>query len=133
MNFREFICLDSHDRDRKTGKMVEHREKYRRIIEKLGGISAIQPYIPYSVEELREAHKKDVYFNSLSMRDWDIASGFWASLGRCELIHGAPILRLYARHGVTSVSNAESVCVLKEAARMLVEAAETPPDMTDLL
>lgn len=133
MNFREFICLDSHDRDRKTGKMVEHREKYRRIIEKLGGISAIQPYIPYSVEELREAYKKDAYFNSLSMRNWDIASGFWTSLGNCERIHGAPILRLYARHGVTLVSNAESVCVLKEAARMLVEAAEAPPDMTDLL
>ena len=85
------------------------------------------------MEELREAYKKDAYFNSLSMRNWDIASGFWTSLGNCERIHGAPILRLYARHGVTSLSNAESVCVLKEAARLLVEAAEAPPDMTDLL
>ena len=40
MNFREFIGLDSHDRDRRTGKVVEHREKYRRIIEKLGGAGA---------------------------------------------------------------------------------------------
>ena len=45
MNFREFIGLDSHDRDRRTGKVVEHREKYRCIIEKLGGAGAIKPYI----------------------------------------------------------------------------------------
>ena len=121
MTCREFANLDSYDRDLETGRELEHSEKYSRIINRLGGVKAILPYIPYSIEVLQKAYEKDIYFNTLSMCKWDTASGFWCSLGNAELIPGAPIIRFYARHGLTSISNAESVCILKEAARILVE------------
>ena len=133
MTLNEWAGLGMYDRDLKTGKVLDHREKYHRIIDKLGGVDAIKPYIPFSIEVLQKAYREDRYFNNLSMRKWDMASGFRCSLGNVELLYGAPILCFYARHGLTCISNAESVCILKEAARLLVENQDAPPPVDDLI
>lgn len=121
MTLTQFAGMDAYGRDMETLQLVSHREKYDRVISGLGGVDAIQPYIPYPIDTLRKAYAKDIYFNTLPMRHWDRASGFIVSLGNCRANRSARIWDLYRQHDITAISNAESVCLLKEAARILVE------------
>lgn len=131
MTVKELAGVVRCDIDAKTGERLTHREIYGRIIGKLGGLDAIIPMIPYSLDTLRDALPKNEHFNTLSMSCWDVASGFEVSLGKCVLV-GSRLTNHLRKYGITAMSNAENVCILKEAARLWVERTEPAP-VSDLI
>lgn len=111
--------------DKRTGRELDHREIYDRYIDYLGGLDKVKPYIPYDIEYLVPKYKKDHLLNNTWTGDWSIAAGFFPD-GRHNLhptFNG--LWYLYGQHGITQVSCATGVCILKEAARMLIERGET--------
>lgn len=124
MTFSEFIGIKCADLDIETGKRMEHRAIYQRAVERFGGLEVIKPLIPFSLEQIKKALEcGDEHLNTLPIRKWDSASGFYCRGASCTPQFGADIWNLYRKHGVTSASNAQGVCLLKEAARMWAEEA----------
>lgn len=121
MTFSEFIGIRSADVDVETGRRMPHREIYARAIERFGGLDEVWRYVPYKdVDWLRKKAKENPYFNNTDMTPWDFASGFVCHEGYV-IPTGGGLWRLYRRHGIDSASNAEGVCLLKEAARLMCE------------
>ena len=121
MTFNEFIGVRNANIDIETGVELPHQYIYRRAIMRFGGLDAIKPLIPFSLEEIKKALAKgDEHLNTLEMRRWDNASGFYCQGSECR-IAPSPIWNLYREHHVTSASCSQGVCLLKEAARMLAE------------
>lgn len=123
MTLSEFMGVKNADIDIETGKKMTHREIYRRCIERLGGLNAVKPFIPYSLAQIRQALPHDEHLNNLPISKWDWASGFNCRGGDCTLIGGG-IVALYREHGINAFSCAQGVCILKEAAREWVEESE---------
>ena len=134
MTFSEFIGIKNANIDVETGEVLSHKEVYRRAIERLGGLGAIKPLIPFSIEQIRKALANgDEYLNSLSLNVWDYAAGFrkystYHYVGSQKYTdteeydpNSSKIWYLYKAFGITSASCAEGVCLLKEAARMWAE------------
>jgi len=120
MTFNQLCGVDSRGDDAVTGLPVSHKEKYQRAIQALGGLEAVIPYIPFRRAEIAEALEKgDEYLNTLPLARWDFASGFRTLYSRVIPI-GSGLVDSYHAHGVDCHSNAEGVCLLKEAARMWV-------------
>ena len=121
MTFNEFIGVRNANIDIETGVELPHQYIYRRAIMRFGGLGAIKLFIPFSLEEIKKAlAKEDEHLNTLDMRKWDNASGFYCQGSECR-IAPSPIWNLYREHHVTSASCSQGVCLLKEAARMLAE------------
>lgn len=125
MQIMEAIGVLNGNIDAETGRELAYEEIMDRSIDYLGGLSAIARYIPYSMVEVREAMKTDPYLNNLSIRVWDLAAGFktfdqnaFRQQDRIAFVGGG-IWNLYGRHGITSASCADGVCILKEAARRI--------------
>lgn len=106
MNIKQFANVDSFYRDLDNGNELTFREYMGRVVNKIG-IERIKPYIPYDMETLTKAHKRDVHFNNLSLKTWDRAA---------ECIH-----YVLQPNGITTYSLSERVCILKETARLLCE------------
>ena len=121
MTFEEFIGIKNADIDIETGKQMKHRDIYRRAITRFGGLKVIKPLIPFSLEEIKEALAKgDEHLNTLDIRKWDSAAGFYIKGNDCAIMP-SPIWNLYRQNHVTSASCSQGVCLLKEAARWLAE------------
>ena len=128
MTFDEAIGIKCEARDAGTGEEVSLSERCRRAIEFLGGLDEVSRFIPYPEDILREKLKEDPDLNNTSQSAWDKAAGFkcgtgansWRQGYQCLLVRGG-IWELYEKHGITAASCADGVCLLKEAARMLVE------------
>lgn len=124
MTFNEFIGVRNANIDIETGEQLSHQYIYRRAIMRFGGLKAIEPFIPFSLEEIKKALAKgDEHLNTLNMKRWDNASGFYCQGSEC-CIAPSPIWNLYRQHHVTSASCSQSVCLLKEAARWLAERSK---------
>ncbi len=108
--------------DAKTGKKLSHSEMYGKVIEYLGGLDVVARFIPFPMETIREKLKSDPHLNNTPMKAWDAASGFVCDGIDCRPSGG--LWPLYRKHGITCASNSEGVCILKEAARRLVEREE---------
>ena len=80
-------------------------------------------FIPFPVETICEKLKSDPHLNNTDMSKWDAASGFVCRGAGCKLIGGG-IWALYSKYGINAASKSDGVCVLKEAARRLVEREE---------
>jgi hypothetical protein len=118
LNFRGFLGLNSFDKD-SNGKEWSHKEKYQAIVNALG-YEQVKQCIPFELEEIKKAIVKDEYLNNLSMKKWDLASGFINKGAHCQHV-GSTLNNLYGKIGVNSFSNSDGVCILKECARMWVE------------
>lgn len=123
MTLQDAIGVRMANIDKRTGETLTHSEVYGRAIDYLGGLDEVARFIPFPLEALREKLKGDPHLNNTAMSWWDAASGFVCRGGDCKLVGGG-IWELYLKHGVTSASNADGVCILKEAARRLVEREE---------
>lgn len=131
MTLKEAIGVHRCDIDVETGEKLEHSEIYGRAIDRLGGLDAVAPYIPFPVDVIRKALKTDPYLNNTPIRAWDVAAGFRCGVfGNAHRQHyesrptGLGLWYLCRMHGITSMSAAEGVCVLKEAARRLAAREE---------
>ena len=120
MTIKEAIGVHKCDIDIKTGEKLTHSEIYGRAIEYLGGPDAVARFVPFPVDVLRKKLKEDLYLNNTPMRAWGTAAGFIRSGSNCKPYNGG-IWYLYRQHDITSASMCEGVCILKEAARRLVE------------
>lgn len=116
MTMKEKIGCNTFGIDISTGLELTHEEIYSKIIEVLGGLDVIISYIPFSKAQIIKALKEDRNLNNLSLRAWDAAAGFKIECGKLTG-YGWGLWDLLARKGITSVSPAECVCILKEAAR----------------
>ena len=118
MTFSEFIGVRNANIDIETGMELSHQYIYRRAIMRFGGLKAIEPLIPFSLEEIKEALEKgDEHLNTLDIRKWDSAAGFYVKGNDCAIMP-SHIWNLYRKNHVTSASCSQGVCLLKEAARM---------------
>lgn len=126
MNIKEFANVDSLYRDKTTGKEIEWREYMGRVVKQLG-IENIKPYIPYSINTLKKYFNEgDVHFNNTNIERWDDAGGFKQILNaRTKTIEylkiSSGLTNLLHRNGITCYSPSDTVCILKEAARILCE------------
>lgn len=111
------------DVDVKTGQKLTRSEVCGRIIDYLGGLEAIAPYIPFEIPYLREKLKRDPWFNNTDMSKWDAAAGFRCCNSGCYCTGGG-LWALYRSHGVNCASCSDGVSLLKEAARRLCEQPE---------
>ena len=107
--FSEAINIKNADIDRITGERISHKEIYTRAINICGGLDAVIPYIPFSLEAIKEAlEHHDEHLNTLPLKTWDFASERVKGLCHCK-----------AQVNYMSVS--QGVCLLKEAARQWAE------------
>ena len=126
MDIKEFANVDSFYRDKITGKEVEWHEYMGRVIKKLG-IKNIKPYIPYSMNVLKKClNEGDVHFNNTNLERWDKAGGFRQIYNaRSKTIEylrmSSGLINLLHRNGITCYSSSDTVCILKETARILCE------------
>lgn len=120
MTIKEAIGAHKCDIDIKTGEKLTHSEIYGRAIEYLGCLDAVARFVPFPVDVLRKKLKEDLYLNNTPMRAWGTAAGFIRSGPNCKPYNGG-IWYLYRQHDITSACMCEGVCILKEAARRLVE------------
>lgn len=111
------------DVDVKTGQKLTHSEVYGRIIDYLGGLEAVAPYIPFELPYLREKLKRDPWFNNTDMSRWDAAAGFRCCRSDC-FATGGGLWALYRSHGINCASCSDGVSLLKEAASRLCEQPE---------
>lgn len=116
------------ERDVKTGRALSQEEIFGRYIELLGGLDVVSGYIPFSLDVLREKYAEDKNLNNTPINAWDVAAGFrtgpgWNVYRQCYCCQrvGGGLWVLYRQHGITSASCADGVCILKEAARRLIE------------
>ncbi len=124
MTLKEFAGVDSYLVDEEAGVMLADEEFYDRCIERLGGLGAVKPFVPFGVEQIREAIQHDKHLNSLPLHEWDRAAGFTCAERGNASKTGDGLAALCSKHGVTVLSCAEGVCLLKEAARQLAEMEE---------
>ncbi len=111
------------DIDVKTGKKLSHSEIYGRAIEFLGWLDEVAQFVPFPMETLCKKIKSDPCLNNTAMNRWDAASGFVCEGAKCRFIGGG-IWTLYRKYGINAASNSDGVCILKEAARRMVERKE---------
>lgn len=120
MTFDQAINIHKCNIDMTTGQPISHSEKYTRAINLLGGLNAIIPLIPFTLEEIQKMLREDTNLN-IHMDKWIAASGFRPDrLGNVRFV-GSPLWNLYHKAHITSASCSEGVCLLKEAARQWAE------------
>lgn len=120
MTIKEAIGVKNCNVDAKTERVLAHSEIYGRAIDFLGGVECVWKYVPFSEEEVKKALGKDQHLNNLSMKKWDIASGFVRSGADCKAIGGG-LWALYRKPGINAASCSDGVCILKECARLKVD------------
>ena len=118
--FSEAINIKNANIDTITGEKISHKEIYTRAINLFGGLDAVIPYIPFTLEQIQKALESDEHLNNLSMTKWDLASGFVCK--NADVCHiGGGVWSLYRKVGINAASNSQGVCLLKEAARQWAE------------
>ena len=103
----EYLGIDSLNR-RPDGTEMSHQEKYGAIVEAIG-LNTCKYYIPATKEEIVEALKTDKHLNNIPIKKWDDQHEYFK--------------KHFVRIGINLISLANTVCVLKEAARMWAEEA----------
>lgn len=125
MDIKEAVGVKGCYTDLKTGEELSFEEFYGRVITFLGGAAAVEKYLPTSLENIREKFKEDRNLNNISLWDWDVAAGFsYKPLRNGIRVYkptGHGLWGLLRKYGITWMSCAQGVCILKEAARILLE------------
>ena len=101
---------------------MAHEDYYRKIIEHLG-VDEVRTCIPFDLKTLIEAYKEDERLNNLSIKKWDFAAGFIPhKQDAADVLHiGSKLTKLYNKIGVTCYSCSDGVCILKQAAKDMVQ------------
>ncbi len=118
--------------DEKFGTNIDtpHKEKYETYVNAIG-LDKTVSFLPYGMTKdviKREVDKGNVHLNGriktadgsfVTLNNWDRSAGFATYGANCTRI-GSPLLDSLAKLGVTTVSCAECVCILKRAALMSI-------------
>lgn len=115
MNIKEFAGVNSvHEKP--NGDKMSHEELYTKVVNGIG-LEVCEIHMPASIEVLRDALEKDPHLNNIKLEKWD----------RMHPAFGSAFRRIR----VNSFSLSDTVCTLKQAARMLV--ARDYPDADQVL
>jgi hypothetical protein len=107
--FSEAINIKNANIDTNTGEVVSHKDIYTRAINACGGLDAVIPYIPFTLDKIQNAlEHHDEHLNTLRLSTWDSGSERVKDL-------------CYRKAGITYMSVSQGVCLLKEAARQWAE------------
>lgn len=93
------------------GSEIPHRELYGKLVKDMGGHEKFIWLIPATKEKIREALSEDEHLNNIPLSHWDSKVPMVARVMKNAI-------------GINSVSIAECVCVLKEAAKQWAEDDE---------
>ncbi|MCR6108623.1 hypothetical protein HXA34_20235 [Salipaludibacillus agaradhaerens] len=104
MNIKEFAGINSV-MEKPNGEKMSHEELYTKVVNGIG-LDVCERYMPATIEELSEALKKDPNLNNIPLKKWDNMSGYFH--------------HVFRRIKVNQVSLSDTVCTLKQAAKMLV-------------
>lgn len=127
MTLYEAVGIKNGDTDIKTGNKLSFQEIFTRMVNFLGGPEVFTQYLPLEGDELVKAYKNDPTLNNMPIQIWNSRSGFTQyterkTLKRVTEIHpGWGVLRLTESHGINEIGMSTTVCLLKQAARMLAE------------
>lgn len=117
MNIEEFAEKNGINK-----KILTHSQYYTSLVDALG-YEDILKYIPFSLLEIYKAIKKDKHLNNLSIKKWDDMSGIGMKYKR-NYGYSQPYCNhkglyfVYNKHGITSFSQCNGVCILKQCAIM---------------
>lgn len=105
-NMKEYLGLDSFNK-REDGTEMSHKEQYQTIVNGIG-LDRLINYVPATLEQVKHALATgEGHLNEIPIKLWDDRS---------------PIVRsMMTRIGINTSSQAQHVCVLKQAAMMWVE------------
>ncbi|WP_078598589.1 hypothetical protein [Evansella clarkii] len=109
MNIKEFAGINSVY-EKPNGEKMTHEELYTKVVNGIG-LDTCATFMPVSIEELRDALEEDPHLNTISIKKWDDMHNIFRPY--------------FHRIGVNTLSLSNTVCTLKQAARMLV-AREYP-------
>lgn len=99
---KEYVGINSHF-ERNDGTRMSHNDIYTKVVEDIG-LATCTAYMPVSREEIQKALEKDSHLNNIPLQKWDTMHPFFKQ----QLVS----------IGITSVSISDTVCTLKQAARM---------------
>lgn len=107
-------------RDRYMAKEIGHDQYYGMLVE-LYGENFLRTVLPATREEIEAAFAKDKYLNTIPLERWDRASE--------RLLGTARDAEWRQRHidiaGTAGTSLSDRVCILKCAARRLIDKGNT--------
>lgn len=95
---------------------MSHEEVFSKVVNGIG-LDVCAMYMPASIETLRDALVKDPHLNNIKIKEWDRMH---------DLFRHA-----FRQIGVNRLSLSDTVCTLKQAARMLV--VRDYPETSDTL
>lgn len=116
MNVKEFAGINAAY-EKPNGDKMSHEELYTKVVNGIG-LEICERYMPASIEVLRDALATNPHLNNIKLEKWD-------------RMH--PTFRYaFRRIGVNALSLSDTVCTLKQAARMLVarDFPEVTPNLT---
>lgn len=106
-SIKEFLGLNSFNKDI-NGLEVSHNEIFSKIVNEIGLEKLVKILPLQDKEELKIKYSQDQYFNNIPLRKWD---------------DKFPIIKSYLINiGITKISLSDTVCILKQAARMYIES-----------
>lgn len=103
---KDYVGINSRF-EREDGTRMAHEDIYTKVVEGVGLETCIA-YIPASQAEIKTALKNNTNLNTIPLSAWD-------------RVHPSFKRQLVAL-GINSVSQSDTVCTLKQAARMWAEA-----------
>jgi hypothetical protein len=106
-NIRTHVGVNSFYR-REDGTEMTHDEVFGKVVEDIG-LERITPFMPATKEEVRKALEEDRHLNSIPLEQWNVAH------------HNPGFRSLFRRLGIESLSISDSICTLKQAAKMWAE------------
>lgn len=105
MNIKEYLGLNSAFEDEHGNKM-SHDTMYTTIVHAIG-LGRLVPFLPADKQTLQKAYEEDENLNNIPLQEWDMRQ-----------THVKQMLR---RIGITTSSISQSVCILKQAARLHIQ------------
>lgn len=126
MDLKQAVGVNAF-RQTPDGREISHEDFFDRVVLMIGGVDAIEPLIPFKYEEIEKALATDPHLNNLAMSEWDRMSGV-TDYRNGSLRASGPIWKLYKAIGVDTASNADGVCLLKHASKLLVLRENNPEE-----
>lgn len=124
MDIFEAVNIKAPDTDITTNEKLSHEEVYDRIIDYLGGLTAIASFIPFKISEIQKALEIDENLNNLPLKTWDAAAGFLVDGPHATPTFHQGLWNLYRAKGINCASASEGVCILKRAARRIAALSD---------
>lgn len=104
MNIKQFVGIDSSFKD-KNGVPMAHEEIYTKVVNAIG-LKRCFSFVPASPEQIQRALETDKHLNNIPLQEWDKMHDVFK--------------REFVRVGINCISPSNTVCTLKQAARMYV-------------